>query len=962
MATFSIRHCLLKFRIPNNECFVKKKVHDFQMKLLHQEIIESKGDRKELDKRLDESRKHLKQSLEGKNLRRLLPSIAWHTRYKSLKLKENQERNHNKKLTNLSIQQDRPLLNVGETVMILDDLKPPKYVIDVLSMGPKAPIFDHFDSKDILCELDNLIKECKNRSMSEELINEINIKTLKYINKNKKMKPNRLIKMTQKYLKNNNLIAVPFDKGVGICLMSIESYNQKLGEILKLPQFEKMTKQRTNAKEFVLKEEEDIVKCLKELLNEEQISQKAFDMLKPVGSKPPRLYGLAKVHKKDIPVRPVLSMPGSAYHKIGKFLAQFVSHVPECNINTSSKHISDKIKSVHLDEGEELISFDVVSLYTNVPVIESIEDCANLLYNPRATHGTPCFSKETFITLAKLACCNVMMLTNDGFYRQIEGLAMGAPLAPYLANAWLSKFDPVIASIINPQPKPVTSPTANITNVLLLNRNVPTGVEKGKSNVHLGDKEDVIVHNGTQCGERLFECEVLKTFRPREIETEQKPANGDQTLLSLTKGNINEGHERDHLGEKPLKGENCQKPSKYNHIEAQNNGNADDISSKSESLITKRIRYDRACKKTSSVSNQSYENVNNSLNSTASDQLNENANKRAKVENTNRCAKLYERYMDDVVTCLNKEVIELKLEQINGLHPALKFTCEREDKGHLPSLDMMLIHKGNQICSTWYTKKTDTGLVLNYHSLAPSKYKRAIIIGMIHRIYRACSDWSYISESLEKAKLILRNNQYPECFTEEIIAKTLSKIINKAEMEPEQTEKEDDILFFINYRGKVTEEYSKEIKRICANTESPSCKVPIKIIMTMRKLRSILPPLKPQIPKMLKSGVIYKLNCPVCKDSYVGETERHMITRFTEHILREGPIKSHNEKCSHQIKSEEQVEILREIPSNNKILTYEALFIKELCPEINTKDEFKSKKLNIKWLLDSLFDVRHPVA
>ena len=768
--------------------------------------------------------------------------------------------------------------------------------------------------------------------------------------------------MTQKYLKNNNLIAVPFDKEVGICLMSIESYNQKLGEILKLPQFEKMTKQRTNAKEFVLKEEEDIVKCLKELLNEEQISQKAFDMLKPVGSKPPRLYGLAKVHKKDIPVRPVLSMPGSAYHKIGKFLAQFVSHVPECNINTSSKHISDKIKSVHLDEGEELISFDVVSLYTNVPVIESIEDCANLLYNPRATHGTPCFSKETFITLAKLACCNVMMLTNDGFYRQIEGLAMGAPLAPYLANAWLSKFDPVIASIINPQPKPVTSPTANTTNVLLLNRNVPTGVEKGKSNVHLGDKEDVIVHNGTQCGERLFECEVLKTFRPREIETEQKPANGDQTLLSLTKGNINEGHERDHLGEKPLKGENCQKPSKYNHIEAQNNGNADDISSKSESLITKRIRYDRACKKTSSVSNQSYENVNNSLNSTASDQLNENANKRAKVENTNRCAKLYERYMDDVVTCLNKEVIELKLEQINGLHPALKFTCEREDKGHLPSLDMMLIHKGNQICSTWYTKKTDTGLVLNYHSLAPSKYKRAIIIGMIHRIYRACSDWSYISESLEKAKLILRNNQYPECFTEEIIAKTLSKIINKAEMEPEQTEKEDDILFFINYRGKVTEEYSKEIKRICANTESPSCKVPIKIIMTMRKLRSILPPLKPQIPKMLKSGVIYKLNCPVCKDSYVGETERHMITRFTEHILREGPIKSHNEKCSHQIKSEEQVEILREIPSNNKILTYEALFIKELCPEINTKDEFKSKKLNIKWLLDSLFDVRHPVA
>jgi len=39
--------------------------------------------------------------------------------------------------------------------------------------------------------------------------------------------------------------------------------------------------------------------------------------LKPVGSQPPRLYGLAKVHNDDVSLRPVLlSMPGSAYHNI----------------------------------------------------------------------------------------------------------------------------------------------------------------------------------------------------------------------------------------------------------------------------------------------------------------------------------------------------------------------------------------------------------------------------------------------------------------------------------------------------------------------------------------------------------------------------------------------------------------------------------------------------------------------
>ena len=36
---------------------------------------------------------------------------------------------------------------------------------------------------------------------------------------------------------------------------------------------------------------------------------------------------------------------------------------------------------VKLNEGEEMISFDVSSLYTNVPVIEAIETCADLLYS-----------------------------------------------------------------------------------------------------------------------------------------------------------------------------------------------------------------------------------------------------------------------------------------------------------------------------------------------------------------------------------------------------------------------------------------------------------------------------------------------------------------------------------------------------------------------------------------------------
>ena len=44
--------------------------------------------------------------------------------------------------------------------------------------------------------------------------------------------------MTKKYLKDQNLLAVPFDKGIGICLMKSELYNNKLDDIIQLPQFE----------------------------------------------------------------------------------------------------------------------------------------------------------------------------------------------------------------------------------------------------------------------------------------------------------------------------------------------------------------------------------------------------------------------------------------------------------------------------------------------------------------------------------------------------------------------------------------------------------------------------------------------------------------------------------------------------------------------------------------------------
>ena len=93
-----------------------------------------------------------------------------------------------------------------------------------------------------------------------------------------------------------------------------------------------------------------------------------------------------------------------------KQLNGYLSYL-NCGINSSTKQILDSLNAVTLDEDEEVVSFDVTSLYTNVPVQEAIEHCAELLYCGK--HKLPPVDKDTFIRLLQLCAFDALMLTHD---------------------------------------------------------------------------------------------------------------------------------------------------------------------------------------------------------------------------------------------------------------------------------------------------------------------------------------------------------------------------------------------------------------------------------------------------------------------------------------------------------------------------------------------------------------------
>ena len=75
-----------------------------------------------------------------------------------------------------------------------------------------------------------------------------------------------------------------------------------------------------------------------------------------------------------------------------------------------------------------MCSFDIVSLFTNVPLDETIDICADALYRGENRDALS-LSENSFRELLRMLTSGVEFSFNNIMYRQIDGVAMGSPLA-----------------------------------------------------------------------------------------------------------------------------------------------------------------------------------------------------------------------------------------------------------------------------------------------------------------------------------------------------------------------------------------------------------------------------------------------------------------------------------------------------------------------------------------------------
>ena len=90
----------------------------------------------------------------------------------------------------------------------------------------------------------------------------------------------------------------------------------------------------------------------------------------PVGEITLRIYGLPKIHKEGISLRPIVNTIGSPTYDLVKFIAKrlgpLFGHTD--SFIKYSRDFVELISEERINTNDIMVSFDVVSLFTKIPL------------------------------------------------------------------------------------------------------------------------------------------------------------------------------------------------------------------------------------------------------------------------------------------------------------------------------------------------------------------------------------------------------------------------------------------------------------------------------------------------------------------------------------------------------------------------------------------------------------------
>ena len=240
-------------------------------------------------------------------------------------------------------------------------------------------------------------------------------------------------------LKNDqSRVILTVDKGVAIVIMDKEDYQEKAKALLEDQGTYKALKSDPTSR---IKSK--LISLLKKIKSEGGIDDTQYKKMYPTGAVPPKFYGLPKIHKRGIPLRPIVSSRGSNSYEVAKELARILKPL----VGSSPYHIKntadfiEQIKHVTLLADETITSYDVSALFTSVPIEAAINIIQRRLELDQELHSRTNMKVEHITSLLEFFLKTTYFQFQGSFYEQINGAAMGSPISPIVANLFMEDFE-----------------------------------------------------------------------------------------------------------------------------------------------------------------------------------------------------------------------------------------------------------------------------------------------------------------------------------------------------------------------------------------------------------------------------------------------------------------------------------------------------------------------------------------
>ena len=155
--------------------------------------------------------------------------------------------------------------------------------------------------------------------------------------------------------------------------------------------FKKLARNPTKSRE------DSLISHLRKLKRDKIIDDNTFQKILPCGSSHGVLYGLPKVHKQSCPFHPIVSSMNTYNYNLASYLVNILQP-----ISTNQSTIKDPFSfadwaKMYKQNNEVMCSFDVISLFTNIPLDETIQICLDKLYAlPRRStdNASLCFKRS----------------------------------------------------------------------------------------------------------------------------------------------------------------------------------------------------------------------------------------------------------------------------------------------------------------------------------------------------------------------------------------------------------------------------------------------------------------------------------------------------------------------------------------------------------------------------------------